>query len=151
MKILAQNRKARHNYFIEDEYDAGIVLLGSEIKSIRSGKSNIQDAMVDFSKDGELFLANSFIAPFEMANRFNHEPNRKRKLLLHRKEINKIMGKMKIGGITVVPLLLFLNDRNIAKVRIAIAKGKKLYDKRESIKEKDLRRDKEISIKHNFR
>jgi len=146
-QTLAQNRKAYHNYFIEDELIAGIALLGSEIKSLRTGKSNIQDAYVDVSNKGEAFLVNSYIAPYSLANRFNHTPRRKRRLLLHKKEIKKIIGKAQIKGYTVVPLSIFLNARNIAKVKIGIAKGKKLFDKRASLKEKDWKRDKQRLMK----
>jgi len=146
-QTLVQNRKAYHNYFIEEELIAGIVLLGSEIKSLRNGKANIQDAYVDINKKNEAYLINAHISPYKMSNRFNHEPLRKRKLLLHKKEIKKIIGKTKLKGYTVIPLTIFLNNRNIAKVKIGIAKGKKLYDKRASIKEKEWRRDKQRLIK----
>ena len=136
-KVIAQNRRARYEYFIENEWEAGLVLQGSEIKSIRTGKANIQDAFVEFSKDGDLYLVNSYIAPYKMAILFNHEPLRKRKLLLHAKEIKKIIGKIKTKGYTVIPTVLYINSRNIAKVKIALAKGKKLYDKRQALKEKD--------------
>lgn len=148
-QTLARNRKAYHNYFIEDELIAGIALLGSEIKSLRSGKSNIQDAYVDVSKNDEAFLINAYIAPYSLANRFNHEPLRKRRLLLHKKEIKKIIGKAQVKGYTVVPLSIFLNSRNIAKVKLGIAKGKKLYDKRASLKEKDWKRDKRRLLKES--
>ena len=141
-QTLVQNRKAYHSYFIEDELVAGIALLGSEIKSLRAGKANIQDAYVDISnKSTEAFLVNAHISPYKMSNNFNHEPLRKRRLLLHKKEVKKLLGKIQIKGYTVIPLKIFLNSRNIAKVKIGIAKGKKLYDKRASLKEKEVKRD----------
>ncbi len=146
-KIVAQNKRARYEYFIEDEYEAGLVLLGSEIKSLRGGKANIQDAFVEFSKDGQLYLINSYIAPYKMAILFNHEPLRKRKLLLHSRQIKKIIGKIKTKGITVVPLVLYFNNKNIAKIKIAVAKGKKLYDKRQTLKERDQKRNEQRLLK----
>lgn len=147
-QTLVQNRKAYHNYFIEEELVAGIALLGSEIKSLRTGKANIQNAYVDVSnKTGEAFLVNAHISKYKLANRFNHEPLRKRRLLLHKKEIKKLLGKIKIKGYTIVPLSIFLNSRNIAKVKIGVAKGKKLYDKRAAIKEKEWKRDKRRLLK----
>ena len=150
-RIIAQNKKARYEYFIEDEYEAGLVLTGSEIKSIRTGKVNIQDAYIEFDKNGEIFMLNSYISPYKLAILFNHEPTRKRKLLLNKREIRKIISKIKLKGFTCIPLVLYINDRNYAKLKIAIAKGKKLYDKRESIKERDFKRDKErFFIKNNY-
>ena len=146
-RVIAQNKKARFEYFLENEYEAGICLYGSEIKSLRNGKANIQDAFIEFSKSGELLLINSHISPYKMAAIFNHEPLRKRKLLLHKKEIKKIIGKIKLKGYTVIPTVLYINDRNIAKIKIAIAKGKKLYDKRETIKERDQKRNEQRLLK----
>lgn len=147
-KIIAQNRRARYEYFIETEYEAGIVLQGSEIKSLRIGKANIQDSYIEFDKNGELFLINSYIAPYKLATIFNHEPTRKRKLLLKKREISKIINKIKLKGFTCIPLVLYINNKNYAKVKIAIAKGKKLYDKRESIKERDFKREKAFLSKY---
>ncbi|MBO4956767.1 MAG: SsrA-binding protein SmpB [Rickettsiales bacterium] len=147
-KIIAQNRRARYEYFIEVEYEAGIVLQGSEIKSLRIGKANIQDSYIEFDKNGELFLINSYIAPYKLATIFNHEPTRKRKLLLKKREISKIINKIKLKGFTCIPLVLYINNKNYAKVKIAIAKGKKLYDKRESIKERDFKREKAFLSKY---
>lgn len=146
-KIISQNRKARYEYFIEDEYEAGIVLLGSEIKSIRSGKVNINDAYIEFDKNNELYLVNSNIAQYKLSTIFNHEPTRKRKLLLKRREIDKIINKIKIKGLTCIPIVLYISSKNLAKIKIAIAKGKKLYDKREVIKERDFKREKAFLIK----
>ena len=139
-KIIAQNKRARYEYFIEDEYDAGLVLTGSEIKSIRTGKVNIQDAHIEFDKNNEIYMLNSYISPYKLAILFNHEPTRKRKLLLKKREIKKIISKIKLKGFTCIPLVLYINNKNLAKIKIAIAKGKKLYDKREVIKERDLQR-----------
>ena len=146
-KVIAQNRRARHDYFIEEEYDAGLVLTGSEIKSIRTSKVNINDAHIEFDKNNEIYMLNSHIAPYKLAILFNHEPNRKRKLLLKKREIKKIINKIKLKGFTCIPLVLYINHKNLAKIKIAIAKGKKLYDKREAMKEKDFQRNKE----RNFR
>jgi SsrA-binding protein len=140
-KIVARNKKAGFEYFIDTEYEAGIVLQGSEIKSIRGGNVNLQDSHIEFDKNGELFILNMYIAPYKLATLFNHEAMRKRKLLLNKKEINKIVNKIKLKGFTCIPLVLYINHKNFAKIKIATAKGKKLYDKRESIREKDLRRE----------
>lgn len=136
MKILAQNRKARYNYEILQEFEAGIILKGSEIKSLRAGKVSIGDAYISDKKDG-LYLTNANIAKFEGANQFNHDPVRDRKLLLHKKQIAKLLTQVKIKSLTIIPLTIYLNYRNYAKVKIALVKGKKLYDKRESIKKRD--------------
>ena len=148
-RIIAQNRRARFEYFIETEYEAGLVLQGSEIKSIRNGKVNIQDSHIEFDKNGDLYLLNSYISPYKLATLFNHEPTRKRKLLLKKREINKIISKIKLKGFTCIPLVLYINNKNLAKIKIAIAKGKKLYDKREAIKERDFKREKAFLLKYN--
>lgn len=145
-KLIADNRKARFDYHIIDEFEAGIVLLGSEVKSIREGKVNIADAYV-IEKDGDLYLYNAHIAEYKGANIFNHEPKRMRKLLLHRREINKLMGQMKIKGMTIVPLKLYFNNRNYVKLQIATAKGKHNYDKRQAIKEREWNREKARILK----
>ena len=137
MTIL--NRKAHFNYAIEDEIEAGMILLGSEVKSLREGKANIAEAYVA-EANGEFFLINCNITEYKGANKFNHEPKRKRKLLLHKKEISKLLGKMQIQGYSVIPLKIFFNKKNFAKIIIGIGKGKKLYDKRESIKDRDDKR-----------
>lgn len=147
-RIIAQNKRARYEYFIESEYEAGIVLEGSEIKSLRAGKVNINDAYVEFDKNRELYLLNSNIAPYKLSTVFNHEPTRKRKLLLKRKEIDKIIDKIRLKGLTCVPLVIYINSKNLAKIKIAIAKGKKLYDKRETIKERDFKRERAAIMKH---
>jgi SsrA-binding protein len=135
MKIIAQNKKARHDYFIEETYEAGLQLLGSEIKSIRLGKVTVNDSFVTF-KEGEAFVHNLHIAKYDFSNQFNHEETRPRKLLLHKKEILKMFSKTREQGYTVVPLKIYLNE-GLCKLEIGMAKGKKDYDKRETLKEKD--------------
>ena len=137
MEII--NRKARFNYFIEKEYEAGIALTGTEIKSIRKGSANFNDAYITISK-GEVFVVNMYIAKYEEGNRNNHEERRKRKLLLHKQEIKRMSNDLKIQGYTYVPLKLYFK-KNIAKITVGLAKGKKLYDKRETIKKRDLERE----------
>jgi SsrA-binding protein len=134
MQIL--NRKAHFNYTIEEEIEAGIMLLGSEVKSLREGKANISEAYVA-ENSGELFLINCNITEYKGANRFNHAPKRPRKLLLHKGQLQKIIGKMQLKGYSLIPLKIFFNKKNFAKVVIGIGHGKKLYDKRESIKKRD--------------
>ena len=140
MKIIATNRKASFNYFIEERIEAGIILKGSEVKSLRLGKASIEDSHAENSGN-EVFLYNCHIAEYDKANQFNHISRRTRKLLLHTKEIKKIIGKIRLKGYTLIALSLYFNQKNIAKVELGIAKGKKLHDKRESIKEKDWKRD----------
>ncbi len=135
MKIVTQNKKARHDYFIEDSYEAGIQLLGSEIKSIRLGKVSINDAFVTI-KHGEAYIHNMHIAIYEFSNRFNHEETRTRKLLLHKNEILKLFAKTREQGFTLIPLKVYLKD-GLCKIEIALAKGKKSYDKRDDLKERD--------------
>lgn len=147
MKIVSNNKKAYHDYFILDSYEAGIELKGTEIKSIRSGSANLKDSFVRI-KNQEAFLENMHVAPYEMGNRFNHDPMRTRKLLLHKKEIRKIENKLKEGGLTMVPLKLYFNSSSKVKVEIAIARGKKLYDKRQDLKAKDAKRDIEKALKN---
>ncbi len=140
-KIITINRKARFNYIIEEEIEAGIMLLGSEIKSIRSGKVNINDSYAA-DNDGDLFLINCHINEYSGANKFNHTPKRARKLLLHKKQLNKLITKIQTKGISLIPLSLYFGDRNFVKLKLGIAKGKKLYDKRATIKERDEKRQK---------
>lgn len=141
MRIVAQNRKARHDYFVVETIETGIVLQGSEVKSLREGKANIVDAHAMEHK-GEMWLLNAYIPEYKGANRFNHEPRRPRKLLLHRKQINKLIGKVKVSGMTLVALSIYFNEHNKAKVELALVKGKKAHDKRESEKERDWQREK---------
>ncbi|TCS82501.1 SsrA-binding protein SmpB [Tepidibacillus fermentans] len=139
VKVVAQNKKATHDYFIEDTYEAGIVLTGTEIKSIRAGKANLKDSFARIS-NGEVFLHNMHISPYEQGNRFNHEPTRTRKLLLHKEEIRKLIGKTKEKGYSLVPLKLYLRN-GFAKLDLALAKGKKQYDKRQAIAKRDANRE----------
>ena len=140
MEIL--NRKAKHDYFIINEYEAGISLLGTEIKSIKKGSANISDSFGKV-KNGEIFLLNMYIAPYEEGNIFNHEERRDRKLLLHKKEILKINEQVTLKRYTIIPLKLYFK-KGKAKILIGVCQGKKLYDKRQSIKEKEIKRNKEI-------
>ncbi|MFA7658699.1 MAG: SsrA-binding protein SmpB [Candidatus Gastranaerophilaceae bacterium] len=138
-KVISTNRKAYHNYTIFDKFIAGIVLMGTEIKSIRKGAINLKDSFAKI-EDGEIFLYKCHISPYEQGNRYNHDPERVRKLLLNKKEILKMLGKIKKEGYTIVPLELFFTN-GFAKVEIGLAKGKKLYDKREDIAKKTQERD----------
>jgi SsrA-binding protein len=137
----AVNRRARFNYEIGQTFEAGIQLTGTEVKSLREGKSNIADSFAG-DKDGELYLYNAYIPEYLQANRFNHQPTRPRKLLLHKREINRLMGAVQRDGMTIVPLKIYFNDRGRAKVEIALARGKKLHDKRETSKQRDWNREK---------
>lgn len=140
-KTIAENRRARFDYFLEDYIEAGIQLLGTEIKALRDGRANIAESYV--SPEGrEMVLINADIPPYKQANRFNHEPRRHRKLLLHRKQIDKLIGAVQRDGRTIIPVRLYLNEKGKAKLEIALAKGKKLHDKREATAERDWQRDK---------
>jgi SsrA-binding protein len=141
-RTVAENRRARFDYHLDEIYDAGVVLLGSEVKSLRDGRASIQDAYAA-EQDGEIWLINCHIPEYHGANRFNHEPRRHRKLLLKRKEIGKLLGSLKRGGVTLVPLTIYFNERGKAKVKIALARGKKLHDKRETEKARDWNREKQ--------
>lgn len=148
-KIITQNRKARHDYHLVETFDAGIVLMGSEIKSIRDNKINLQDGFVQ-EQENELWLMNVHINPYEQASIFGHtDPMRPRKLLLHRKEINRIIGKLRERGYTAVPTKVYL-ERGLAKVEIALAKGKKLYDKRQTIAKRDADREIRRAMKDEY-
>ncbi len=138
VKVVATNRKARHDYLIEDTFEAGIVLTGSEIKSVRAGQVNLRDGYAAI-REGELWLLNAHIAPYHQASYENHEPRRDRKLLMHRREINRLNGKLQEKGLTLIPLQLYLKNSR-AKVELGLARGKKLHDKRESLRERDDRR-----------
>lgn len=140
------NKKARFNYFIEDEYIAGIVLTGSEIKSIRKRNVSISDSFCEFNDNDELFINKMYIKEYQNSN-YNRNSLSQRKLLLNRKELKKLKKKIADVGLTIIPLNLFINDSGLAKIRIALAKGKKLYDKRRSLKEKEIKRDIEKSRK----
>ena len=144
-KVLATNRKAYHDYFIVETFEAGIALTGTEIKSLRAGGVNLRDSYAQV-RDGEVWLQNVHISPYEQGNRFNVDPYRTRKLLLHRKEINRLMGRAQEKGLTIVPLRIYLK-KNRAKVELALVKGKKQYDKRESNAQRDAKREMERAIK----
>lgn len=141
-KIKIKNRKAFFEFFISDKFIAGIVLTGTEIKSIREGKVSLDEAYCSF-KGEELFVVNMTIAEYKFGTYNNHEPKRDRKLLLNRKELKKLANKVKEKGFTIIPIILFVNEKGLAKLEIGLAKGKKLFDKRESIKTKDNKRDME--------
>ncbi|SHF07264.1 SsrA-binding protein [Seinonella peptonophila] len=148
MKVVARNRKARHDYQIEETYEAGIVLTGTEIKSIRQGRVNLQDSYVRIDR-GEALLIGMHISPFEQGNRFNVDPTRTRKLLLHRKEIDKLYGQIKMKGLTLIPLDVHLRN-GFAKVEIGLARGKKLYDKRQTAAKRDADRELRRKVKERY-
>lgn len=139
IKIVTDNRKARHDYHIEETFEAGLVLQGTEVKSLRMGKANLRDSFARVD-NGEVFLHNMHISHYEKGNIFNHDPTRTRKLLLHKSEINKLIGKVQQKGLTLVPLKVYFK-RGKAKLELALAKGKKLYDKRQDLAEKDAKRE----------
>jgi SsrA-binding protein len=139
-KVVAENRRARFEYFLEDFFEAGIALTGTEVKSLRFGEGSIAESYAEV-KDGQAWLINANIPEFSHGNRFNHEPKRPRKLLLHEREIEKIHTGVSREGMTLIPMSVYFNGRGRAKVEIALAKGKKLHDKRETIKERDWKRD----------
>jgi SsrA-binding protein len=139
-KTISVNRRARHEFSIEDTFEAGIVLFGTEIKSIRAGQVSLSDAFARIDR-GEAWLVGAHIAPWEGGNRENHEPKRNRKLLLHRNQIDQLLGKAKAKGLTIVPLRLYISERGKAKLEIGLGRGKQLYDRRREIAERDARRD----------
>jgi SsrA-binding protein len=139
-KTIALNRRARHEYSIEDSMEAGIVLTGTEIKSVRAAKVNLADAYARIEK-GEAWLVGAHIAPWEGGNRLNHEPKRDRKLLLHRRQIDQLLGKTKAKGLTLLPLKLYITERGKAKLELGLGKGKQLYDRRRELAERDSRRE----------
>lgn len=140
IKIATENRKARHDYHIHESFETGMVLTGTEVKSLRAGKANLKDAYAKIDKHGELLLHNMHISPYDQGNRFNHEPLRTRKLLMHRAEINKLLGQTKEKGYTLVPLKIYFT-RGKAKLQLGLATGKKTYDKRQDLAEKDAKRE----------
>ncbi|GAA3629011.1 SsrA-binding protein SmpB [Flavivirga jejuensis] len=148
--INIQNKKARFLYEILDKYTAGIVLTGTEIKSIRSSRASIAESFCEFNEQGELFVINMTIEEYAFGNYYNHRPKAERKLLLNKKELKKLLKEVQNTGLTIIPLRLFINDKGYAKMDIALAKGKKLFDKRETIKDRDNKRDLD-RIKKNFR
>lgn len=140
IKLVAQNKKAYHDYFIDETYEAGIVLTGTEIKSVRMGKVSIKESYAKII-NAELVLLGMNISPYDKGNRFNVDPLRPRKLLLHKKEIRKLIGLTKEKGFTLIPLKMYINEKGKAKIEIGVCRGKKNYDKRESLKEKDIKRE----------
>jgi len=140
-KLIAENRRARYDYFLDDAVEAGLVLTGTEVKSLRVGRANIAESYAAV-ENGGIFLINADIPPYAGGNRFNHEPRRPRKLLLHTKQINKLIGAVQREGRTIIPMKLYWNEKGIAKLEIALAKGKKAHDKREATAERDWQRDK---------
>ena len=140
-KLIAENRRARFDYFLEQTFEAGLALTGSEVKSLRNGRANIAESYAAVEGD-QIVLVNADIPPYAQANRFNHEPRRPRKLLLHRKEIDRLIGAVQREGRTIVPTKLYWSDKGMAKLEIALAKGKKAHDKRETAAERDWQRDK---------
>ncbi|MCC3305060.1 SsrA-binding protein SmpB [Sneathiella sp. HT1-7] len=145
-RTIAENRKARYNYFIHEEFEAGMILLGTEVKSLRAGRANIQDAYASFENDG-LYLINAHISEYGHGNRNNHDPLRPRQLLMHKKEIRKISGQIQKAGKTLVPLSMYFNDRGIAKVKVGLASGKKQHDKRATERDRDWGREKQRLLK----
>jgi SsrA-binding protein len=148
-KIICQNRKALHDYKIQDTYEAGIVLQGSEVKSLRDGRGNLKDSYAKIDR-GEVYLINFHISPYPQAGQFNHDPLRPRKLLLHKNEIKRLLGKTTEKGLTLVPLKVYFS-RGLAKVELALAKGKKLYDKREELKRRTAKIELERNIRERYR
>ena len=146
-KVVAENRRARYDYAIEDDIEVGIVLHGSEVKSLRTGQSNIADSYASVD-NGELWLTNAYIAPYEQAM-FSHEPRRKRKLLVSRKELSRLWNATNREGMTLVPLVMYFNDRGLVKLKIATAKGKKNHDKRQSDAKRDWARQKQRLLRHD--
>ncbi len=145
-KSIAENRKARHDYYIEEVIEAGLVLTGTEVKSLRLGRVNLRDSFARL-EHGELFLFNCHIAPYEFGNRWNHDPYRNRKLLLHKKQIRDLAQTVKLKGLTLVPLRLYFDDHGRVKLALAVARGKKEYDKRRTMAERDASRQIERSMK----
>ena len=144
-KTITENRKARHDFFIEEAYEAGIALTGTEVKSLRAGKANLKDSYAKV-ENGEMYICNMHISPYEQGNRYNVDPVRNRKLLLHKTEINRLYGKVKQQGLTLVPLKLYFK-RGRVKVELALAKGKKTYDKRDDLAQKDAQREVERAFR----
>jgi SsrA-binding protein len=148
-KLICNNKKAYHDYFIEEKFEAGMVLRGTEVKSLRGGKANLNDSFA-LIRNGEAFLHNLHISPYDFGNRENHDPDRMRKLLLHKKEIGKLFSKIREQGYSFIPLRIYFKS-GLVKVELGLAKGKKLYDKREDLKEKDHKRDMAQALKQRSR
>ena len=149
-KVMSQNKKARHDYFIEETYECGIALTGTEIKSIRQGRLNLKDSYAKVEK-GEVIVHNMHISPYEQGNRYNVDARRPRKLLLHKREIRKLLGYTSQEGLTLIPLSVYLNERGMAKLELAVAKGKKNYDKRDVMARRDADRRMQQAIKERNR
>ncbi len=149
--LVANNKKARHDYFIEQTYEAGIVLTGTEIKSVRAGKVSVKESFCKIDRNGELMIMGMHIAPYEQGNRYNVDPLRTRKLLLHKRELRKLANEIKTTGLTIVPLQVYINEEGRCKLEIGLARGKKLYDKRETIAKRDDARKMDRAIKDRMR
>lgn len=145
-KTITENRRARHEYHILETYEAGISLSGTEVKSLRAGKANLQDSFARV-ENGEMMLYNMHISPYEQGNRFNHEPKRTRRLLMHKQEIMRLLGKVREKGLALVPLKVYFNPRGKVKVELALAQGKKSYDKRQDIANRDAKREMDRAIR----
>lgn len=150
IKIAAENRKARHDYTIYETFEAGIELVGTEVKSLRAGKANLKDAYAQITKSAEVYVYNLHISPYDFGNQFNHDPLRPRRLLLHKAEIRRLIGKTKEKGYTLVPLKLYFTH-GLVKMELALAIGKKLYDKRQAMAEKDAKREMDRTLKERNR
>ncbi len=150
IKIAAENRKARHDYAIHETFEAGIELVGTEVKALRAGKANLKDAYAQVTKTAEVYVYNLHISPYEQGNQFNHEPLRPRRLLLHRAEIRRLIGKVKEKGYALIPLKLYFTH-GLVKMELALATGKKLYDKRQTMAEKDAKREMDRTLKERNR
>ena len=150
MKIVCTNRKARRDYEILETMEAGIVLWGTEVKSLRGGGAHLKDSYAAVERE-ELFLFNAHISPYEMGTRFNHEPTRTRKLLMHAREIKRLLGKIQEKGLTLIPLKLYFNDAGMVKVELGLAKGRRAYDKRHAIAERDAKREMQRALKDEER
>jgi len=150
MKIVASNKKAYFNYEIVESLEAGIALLGSEVKSVREGRVSLKESYAEI-RNGEVFLLHANISQYEPANRFNHEPMRERKLLLHRREIKRLIGKIREKGFTLIPTKVVLNEKGKVKVELSLAKGKRTYEKKQTIKERDLDREMRAELKKRLR
>jgi SsrA-binding protein len=150
MKIIASNKKAYFNYDIAESMEAGIALLGSEVKSVREGRVSLKESYAEI-RNGEVFLLHANISQYEFANRFNHEPLRDRKLLLHRREIKRLIGKIREKGFTLIPTKVLLNEKGKVKVELSLAKGKRAYEKKQAIKERDLDREMRAELKKRLR
>jgi SsrA-binding protein len=148
VKVAAVNRKASFNYDLIETFEAGIALMGSEVKSVRDGRISLKESFAEI-KNGEAFLVGAHISPYEAANRFNHDPLRERKLLLHRREIKRLLGKIKEKGYTMVPVRVVINDKGRVKLEVALAKGKRLYQKKEAIKARDIEREVRAELKRS--